>query len=73
MKTFLPMNRPYSFIHVQGTEYKGRCGSYANNEECNKILELLQDMRTKSKETLSDWDSHDRLRVINFYQGQVSA
>lgn len=69
-QTALPMNRPYSFIHVDGKEYKGRCGSYANDEECAKILEVLKDLQTQSK--TSDWDSHDRLRIITFYQAQTS-
>lgn len=68
------MNRPYSFVHVKGTEYRSRCGSFANNEECAKIIEIVEEMR-KSKgnsTSSSDWDSHDRLRIITFYQAQTT-
>lgn len=71
-QTFLPMNRPYSFVHVEGVEYKGRCGSYANIEECEKILMLLECMRANAKGSMADWDSHDKLRIITFYQAQTS-
>ena len=64
------MNKPYSFIHVDGKEFKSRCGSYANNEECEKIVQVLEEMQAKSNK--SDWDSHDRLRIITFYQAQTS-
>jgi superfamily I DNA and/or RNA helicase len=68
----LSVPQPYLFIHVPGVEYKGRCGSYANNEECAKIVEIVENIWEKSKGRVSDWDSHDRLRIITFYQAQAA-
>jgi superfamily I DNA and/or RNA helicase len=63
------MTKPYSFIHINGVERKGRCGSYSNHEECVKIVEIVETLRTKARGT--DWDSHDRLRIITFYSAQA--
>lgn len=70
-QTYLHLNKQYSFVHVQGSEYKGRCGSFANNEECMKILQILETLRQNSRGA-ADWDSHDKLRIITFYQAQNS-
>jgi len=61
---------PYAFIHVVGEEYRARCGSYANQEECDKIIQIIEAMRLRAKDT--DWDSVDKIRIITFYQAQTS-
>ena len=65
------MKRPYSFIHVTGNEYRSKCGSYANKEECATIVHIIEEIKKNSK-AAADWDSHDKLRIITFYQAQTS-
>jgi hypothetical protein len=63
----LPTMDTYSFINVTGEEYQMHGGSYSNAAECMVICELIQ----RIKKTRG-WDSPNMLRIITFYQGQVT-
>mmetsp|Transcript_33667 Transcript_33667/g.50511 ORF Transcript_33667/g.50511 Transcript_33667/m.50511 type:complete len:952 (-) Transcript_33667:47-2902(-) len=61
---------PYSFINVpEGKEFQDSGGSYANKEECDVVVDLVEIISTLSGK--ADLDE-DRLRIITFYQGQVN-
>ena len=68
----LPMEKQYSFINIRGLEYQEYGGSYANKEECEAVIALVEQIANQNKKEVQDWDSHDRLRIITMYQGQVS-
>ena len=64
---------PYMFLQVEGMEEQGFGGSYCNRVEAMKIVELvcqLQQMAHASEQT--SWYGTDRIRVITFYQAQVT-
>ena len=61
---------PYSFINVpEGVEFRDSGGSYANNEECGVVVDLVEILSTLSGSAQLD---EDKLRIITFYQGQVT-
>ena len=61
---------PYSVHHVQGKEYQMQPGgSYANEAECLAVIKLVEKIAAKR---ISGWDSSHKLRIITFYQGQVT-
>lgn len=62
-----PSMGTYSFINVTGKEYHMHGGSYANEEECLAICKLIQRIKKSP-----GWDSPNKLRIISFYQGQVT-
>jgi superfamily I DNA and/or RNA helicase len=63
---------PYAFIQVQAEEQRDRFGSCYNTAECDVVMGLLQDLRHRSRHVGNDWTSVNRVRVITFYQAQVS-
>ena len=65
----LPKTSTYSFINIRGDEYQMPGGSWANDEECMAVVELVQKIAARN---VSGWHSTDKLRIITFYQGQVS-
>jgi len=67
---FSSFKSPYQFIHVTGIESQQFGGSYANEEECRKVVRLVQQIKRRSG--TSNWQSADKLRIITFYQGQVT-
>ena len=69
-KSDLPLEVPYQFIHVTGVESQQFGGSYENEEECKKVVGLVQQIKRRSG--TSDWQSADKLRIITFYQGQAT-
>jgi hypothetical protein len=62
---------PYIFVHTNGTEKQGITGSYCNAAEAYQVRDLLYSIRAASSGR-GDWCSIDRVRVITFYQAQVS-
>lgn len=63
---------PFLFINVQGTERKhSHTFSYYNEEEASIIVNILKRVRSLSAHGLL-WGSPERVRIITFYQGQVS-
>jgi hypothetical protein len=62
-----PSLGPYSFINVSGEEYQMQGGSFANKTECVAVCHLIQKMKKNP-----GWDSPNMLRIITFYQGQVT-
>jgi len=68
----LPRMSPYSFINISGGEYQMQPGgSYANEAECVAVVKLVEKIAKHSAQ-VPDWHSTDKLRIITFYQGQVT-
>lgn len=65
----LPKVEPYSFIDVRGNECQMPGGSYANEAECEAVAGLVREIAVRGA---PGWDSPDKLRIITFYQGQVT-
>lgn len=65
----LPAMKPFSFINIRGNEFMHSGGSYANEEECMVVLNLVQKIAARK---VAGWDSSDKLRIITFYNGQVA-
>lgn len=64
---------PYSFFHIEGKERKVTSGSYSNAEEALAAIQILKGLRGKAPLKGSEpWHSPDKIRIITFYQGQVS-
>lgn len=66
--------RPYTFLQVNGTEERppNRRAGLRNPQEAAIVVDLVQklvDLRGQSDE---NWNSSDRIRIITFYQDQVS-
>lgn len=61
-------DNPYVFLQVNGTERQGFGGSYQNSEEADAVVELVRRLRRDE----TDWHSAEKIRVISFYQAQVS-
>ena len=59
----LPTMKPFSFINIRGNEFMHFGGSYANEEECMAVLNLVQKIE---KRKVPGWDSCDKLRIITF-------
>jgi hypothetical protein len=67
----------YSFLHVDGPEKKQDGGSYSNPQEAQAIVTLVQMIRNAASSNSSTgqggpWYDPDKLRIITFYQGQVT-
>lgn len=64
---------PYIFLQVEGLEEQSFGGSYCNRIEAQKIVELvlkIQDTAHSSEQC--SWNGAERIRVITFYQAQVT-
>jgi hypothetical protein len=66
--TTLCDNRAYVFMPVEGAVESDK--SSLNRQEALVVLDLLKEMRTKAEGR--PWTSEDSLRVISFYQAQVT-
>jgi senataxin len=65
---------PYTFLQVEGQEERALGGSYCNRTEATIIVDLISDFK-RLKTSMNDqqlWYDSDRIRVITFYQAQVS-
>jgi superfamily I DNA and/or RNA helicase len=64
---------PYTMFQVNGKEKQSNSGSYQNVEEALAIVEIIAKFRPLAlKKFGENWCSSDRLRVITFYQAQVT-
>lgn len=62
----------YTFFQINGKERHSRSGSIENEAEANAVAEIVDDLRQASRHLSSNWCSSNRLRIITFYQAQVS-
>lgn len=68
---------PFTFRQTSGSERQYASGSYCNDSEAQAVVELLRMLRAaanaqKNGPDRTPWHSPDRIRVITFYQAQVS-
>jgi len=56
------------FIQVAGTERQAFGGSFQNVDEAEAVVELVRRLRRDE----TDWCSAEKIRIITFYQAQVS-
>jgi superfamily I DNA and/or RNA helicase len=63
---------PYSFLKVAGAEQKDDLGSSYNQLEAHHVADLIFKLQSVFHRE-SAWHGPDRIRVITFYQAQVSA
>jgi superfamily I DNA and/or RNA helicase len=70
--------KPYTFLQVEGKEEQLMGGSYCNRMEATIIVDLISNLHRIAVGTASKakdgqpWYGSDRVRVITFYQAQVS-
>jgi senataxin len=66
--------QPYTFLQINGIEEQNWNGSYRNFAEAEAVLILVQQLqqRTRINNENADWYNVDRIRIITFYQAQVS-
>lgn len=72
--------KPYIFLTVQGVEEKSTGGSCQNYAEARCVVDLILRVReiafhnnnNKKSDVDLPWNSASRIRVITFYQAQVS-
>ena len=64
--------RQYSFLQVNGSERQAMSGSFENYAEAQKVVDIIHQVRQASNGSPGRWNSADRVRVITFYQAQVS-
>ena len=71
---FVLDGRPYIFVETTGPEEKTSGGSSRNPTEANAIVRLVEQIRDRALACDREipWYSANRLRIITFYQGQVS-
>jgi senataxin len=67
------LNRqPYIFLQVEGREEQVMGGSYCNRMEAMIIVELISKLQQIVSTNDQSWYGSDRIRVITFYQAQVT-
>jgi superfamily I DNA and/or RNA helicase len=64
--------QPYSFLQVNGNERQAHTGSYENQSEASVVVQLVQQLQRAAHRVPGKWHSADRIRIITFYQAQVS-
>lgn len=64
--------QPYAFLQVYGKERQSQHGSIENEAEAQTVVNLIEHLQRTSRRTPGKWNSADRIRVITFYQAQVS-
>lgn len=67
--------RPYTFLQVDGVEKQVSNGSYQNPAEAFAVIQLIKQLREAAVHNpalRNSWHGAERLRVITFYQAQVS-
>jgi superfamily I DNA and/or RNA helicase len=65
----------YSFLQVTGMERQAISGSFENEAEAQAVVTLVQELRSASSSHHHNggrWNSADRIRIITFYQAQVT-
>ena len=67
-------NEAYSFIQVIGSETQSHTGSYQNREEAKIVVDIILVLGNlaRMKSVGKAWCSVDRIRIITFYQAQVT-
>jgi hypothetical protein len=65
-------DRPYTFLQISGGERQSPSGSFENPAEAEAVADLVVDLRRFSRNIPGNWASPDRIRIITFYQAQVS-
>lgn len=71
---------PFIFLEIKGSEEQGAGGSYKNEAEARCVVDLIKELRRASgggyhqynKNASNAWYTPSRIRVITFYQAQVS-
>jgi superfamily I DNA and/or RNA helicase len=63
---------PYTFLQVDGLEEQSSNFSFHNRIEAVKVVELVTDLRRITGHVDPNWHSSERIRVITFYQSQVT-
>jgi superfamily I DNA and/or RNA helicase len=61
-------DNPYVFLQVEGAERQAFGGSYNNTAEAEAVAELVKRLRRDE----GQWYSAEKIRIITFYQAQVS-
>lgn len=69
----LKNREPYIFLQVNGMEEQVFGGSHRNMAEVKVVVELVQQLRAIKESSDPHWFSSDRIRIITFYQAQVTA
>ena len=62
----------YSFVQVLGKEQQMKSGSFENQAEAQAVVAMVEQLRQISNKAQGNWHSVDRIRIITFYQAQVS-
>ena len=67
-------NNAYTFLNVRGREIQASSGSYYNEIEAKAIAEIVQKIQRQTRVDSSSmpWHSSEKIRIITFYQAQVS-
>jgi superfamily I DNA and/or RNA helicase len=60
----------YVFLQTAGIERRAFGGSYCNTTEAEAVLGLIKKLRAASN--MTEWYSVEKIRIITFYQAQVS-
>ncbi|KAL7580853.1 hypothetical protein ACA910_001126 [Epithemia clementina (nom. ined.)] len=65
---------PYIFMNVNGREERGAGGSHKNHVEALCVVDLILELKEAARRNNRSisWNSANRVRVITFYQAQVS-
>lgn len=69
----LKTRQPYIFLQVNGMEEQIYGGSHRNMAEVKVVIKLVQQLRALKESSDPNWFTSDRLRIITFYQAQVTA
>ena len=65
--------KPFVFLQSSGSERKASSGSYCNKEEGQVVVDIVKALRAKSSgDNSTHWSSSDKIRIITFYQAQVT-
>ena len=64
--------KPYTFLQIAGAEEQVAGGSYRNRLEAAAVVNLICQLRAATSTTDPSWFSSDRVRIITFYQAQVT-
>jgi len=63
----------YTLYQIDGKERQVHTGSIENEAEANAVVQIVDNLRQLSRSPFSpNWCSKNRLRIITFYQAQVS-
>jgi len=78
-RTKVPLlcGKPFYFLQVDGHEEQSSCGSYRNHAEAQRIVDLIQNLRTASLASgehhhYHHWHTKEKVRIITFYSAQVA-